>query len=285
MSKKRYNLDDIPRFSPWPARLLGFKSFPQKKRTESENLREFDQEKWAGLRARLLGSSGDIGLSDVIRWELEGITETLCHNGKSFELLQPLDSFIRYVQLVEEHLTESLPTSTILELGAGYGRVLLSVAEKPAFKGISWYACDSSTEGLELLKDLAVKRSQPVTTIRADLQRPLLTRNLLPPDSLIFTSFALMYAPQLQAQFLDELLALKPKVVVHFEPCYEHCEDTTLWGLLRKKYIELNDYNRNLITLLRLFEAQGRIRILSELPSVFGNHPLISISVIKWSPA
>ena len=282
MSKKRYSLDDLPQFSPWPARLLGLTPFPQKHRTEQENLREYDREKWARLRKRLEESESNAGLSDVIRWELEGVSETLCHNGKEFELLGPLDSFARYLNLVEGALRDLLPAAALIELGAGYGRVLLSLAESPYFRGLPLIACDASKQGLHLLEHLAARQNHPVTTVLSDITR--LDTQLFPPNALVLTSFALMYLPQLQEDFFDKILALKPKAVVHFEPCYEHCDKSSLWGLLLQRYMELNDYNRNLISLLRSYQTQNKLRIIHESSHVFGNHPLISVSLVVWTP-
>jgi hypothetical protein len=53
---------------------------------------------------------------------------------------------------------------------------------------------------------------------------------------------------------------------------------------LRRRYIEVNDYNRNLVSLLRAQQAEGALRILEELPAVLGVNPLLPVSVIVWSP-
>jgi hypothetical protein len=73
-------------------------------------------------------------------------------------------------------------------------------------------------------------------------------------------------------------------VVINVEPCYEHCEGKTLLGLMRRRYIEVNDYNTNLVTVLREQRDRGVIDILEELPAVFGSNPLLAASVIVWRP-
>jgi len=54
--------------------------------------------------------------------------------------------------------------------------------------------------------------------------------------------------------------------------------------MLRRRYIEINDYNRNLVTLLQEHETKGTLKILKEERSLFGNNPLLPISVIAWKP-
>ena len=45
--------------------------------------------------------------------------------------------------------------------------------------------------------------------------------------------------------------------MIHIEPCYEHCEGKTLLGLMRRRYIQVNDYNTNLVTVLREQSERG----------------------------
>jgi hypothetical protein len=67
--------------------------------------------------------------------------------------------------------------------------------------------------------------------------------------------------------------------VVHFEPCYEHCDRQTLLGLMRQRYFEVNDYNTNLSTLLHEAENQALVRILEEKPAIVGSNPFLVASL------
>jgi hypothetical protein len=53
---------------------------------------------------------------------------------------------------------------------------------------------------------------------------------------------------------------------------------------MRRRYIEINDYNRNLVTVLEAAEKEGRIRILTQSPNLFGRNPLLPASLIAWKP-
>lgn len=54
---------------------------------------------------------------------------------------------------------------------------------------------------------------------------------------------------------------------------------TNLLGLLRNKYIEMNDYNRNLWTIL---ESRNDIEIIEFDQDVIGINPLNSSNLIVW---
>jgi hypothetical protein len=72
--------------------------------------------------------------------------------------------------------------------------------------------------------------------------------------------------------------------VVHVEPVYEHCDESTLLGLLRGCYIQANGYIRNLVTILHDHEARGSLEIIAESSPAFGPNPLLAASVIAWVP-
>jgi hypothetical protein len=53
---------------------------------------------------------------------------------------------------------------------------------------------------------------------------------------------------------------------------------------VRWRYIEVNDYNTNLVTELHERRDRGVIEIVEERPAVFGSNPLLAASVIVWRP-
>lgn len=60
MRKKKYTLDDLPRFSPWPARLLGLEPWGQRTKSSDEILREYEHENWGPLLAIVANATGRI---------------------------------------------------------------------------------------------------------------------------------------------------------------------------------------------------------------------------------
>jgi hypothetical protein len=101
----------------------------------------------------------------------------------------------------------------------------------------------------------------------------------LPPPIVLFTSHAVEQLPS-SAPLLCALGRYRRQLyrVVHFEPIYER-QDRSLIGLLRRRYCELNDYNRDLLDLIR---AEPCHRLHSVERNVFGLNPLNVTSVIEW---
>jgi hypothetical protein len=89
------------------------------------------------------------------------------------------------------------------------------------------------------------------------------------PPIVVFTAHAIEQLPRSTMVF-DSLFRYRKKiqVVFHFEPLYQ-VYDETLLGLMRRRYVEVNDYNRD-----RLSELQSRpyIRIVHLQPDVLRYH-------------
>jgi len=190
----------------------------------------------------------------------------------------------RYRDIVAESLARYLPAAALAELGAGYGSIVIDLARRAAFRGLSIYAAELTNSGSRVIDMLAAAEDVNVATGWCDLTSSPITTLDLPAGSVIYTSYAAQYVPRLSASFVESLVALAPSAVIHIEPCYEHCEPKTLLGLLRRRYIEVNDYNTNLVTILHEQREHGVIDIVEERPAVFGSNPLLAASVIVWRP-
>jgi hypothetical protein len=177
-----------------------------------------------------------------------------------------------------------LPAAALVELGAGYGSMIIDLARRAAFQDTPVFGGELTTSGTSLIAMIADAESVPVQAGRCDLTSAPVTTFAIPPKAVIYTSYAAQYIPRLSQSFVDSLAALEPAAVVHIEPCYEHCEGKTLLGLMRRRYIQVNDYNTNLVTVLREQCEFGAIEIVEERPAVFGSNPLLAASVIVWRP-
>ena len=282
--KKDFTVDDLPRFSPWPARLLGLVEWQPRRKTAVEVTREFDRDKWGALLERYRAAGGNATLDVVEDWWLHDEPDSLCSIEDRFELLPAKEALARHVELVARTLARELPATSVVELGAGYGSVILKLATDPRFRGVSLAAAEYTNSGLELIKHIAAAQGVTLQGGKCDLTASPLTDLSIPPGAIVFTCMAAHYAAKIGDGFVAGFKQLRPKAVVHFEPCYEHCDTSTLIGSLRRRYIEVNDYNRNLVSLLHARAAAGEIRILRESPAVIGVNPLLPISVIVWQP-
>ena len=276
-------LDELPAHTPWVARLLGAATWPQKTKTREEVLREFEGEKWGPYLERARQTSEPVTVEDVDGWMFGDLPRSPISDGDRLELVSPLEARMRYLTWVESVLRPYLRGS-VVELGCGYGSLLLALARRPALEGRRLTGGELTESGLALLRILAKNANIAVTAGRCDLSATPVTALAVEPESLVFTSYAAFYQPEVHVSFVDALLALRPRVVVHIEPCYEHCAQTSLLGLLRRRYIEVNDYNRNLATLLRSEEARGKLSVVEERKAEFGMNPLLAASVIAWAP-
>lgn len=284
MKQRHYTLDDLPRYSPWPARLLGVELWKQRAKTPEAVLHEYDVDKWGVLLARMEQSDERLTVEDVDNWCFDVPEPALVWAHERFKPMSYLAAHRIYMELVSEVLQRLLPASAIAELGCGYGSIILKLARSSSFDGIPFFAAEYTNSGIAMAQRLAAAEHLSVEVGHCDFAAPSVTDIQLPPGAVVFTSFATPYVPALQDSFVESLLALQPKAIVHFEPCYEHCDNTTLFGLLQQRYLEVNDYNRNLLTLLKKHEEQGRIALVREEKTVFGSNPLLSASILVWQP-
>jgi hypothetical protein len=278
-------LDDLPKHSPWPARLLGITPVTQRRKTPAEVTREFDGEKWGPLRDFCSSNGRNVGLDEADEWVYRDVTQAPRFIQGEFSVAAPLDTHRQFRDWVAEVLAGLMPMAALVELGCGYGSVLLDIARRPPFRGLPVVAAEYTASGAAATALLAEAEGLLVTVGRCDFRQPGVTDLTVPPGSVIFTSSAAMYVPELANTFVDSFLALRPKAVVHFEPCHEHARPDSMLGLLLRRYIEVNDYNRNLVTLLKARAAAGDLQLQAEQPIVFGTNPLLPVSLLVWSPA
>lgn len=276
-------LDDLPKYSPWPERLLGLKPWDPKTKTPEEIEREFGKEKWGALLERFR-TGPRAGLDEVDRWAAGSVAATLTTVGDHLVLMTPEESHTAYIAYIANALEPHLPGSALVELGCGYGSVILGLGLKPEYAGLALFAADYTLTGPELAAAIAGREGLELTAGRCDLTKCPTTALDIPEGAVIFTAYAAQYVEPITDAFIEGISALRPKAVVHIEPVYEHCDDSTLLGLLRQRYIQANGYNRNLVTILHDHEARGTIEILDESPAAFGPNPLLAASVIAWSP-
>jgi hypothetical protein len=277
-----FTLDDLPRFSPWPARLLGLTAWEPRKRTAEELDREFDRDKWGALLRRYADAGNSGTLETVEEWALGSDEPSLCTIGNRFELLTPGEGLRRHYQTVSDTLQRLLPASCVVELGAGYGGAALRLAVDGRFSGTPMYAAEYTGSGRELLVRLARASGIPMHVGQCDLSKAPMCGFEPPAGAVIFTCMAAHYVPQLTDTFVETLMRFRPRAVAHFEPCYEHFDASSLIGAMRRRYIEVNDYNRNLVSLLHRHVVAGAITILEEQPAVIGVNPLLPISILVW---
>lgn len=277
-------LNDFPKFSPWPFRLLGLEPWEPKKKIDSEIVREYEDEKWGPLWQRVCATNSSVSFDQLEEWASSGESESPCLIDGTLRLMSANESLRKQLEIVQEALLELLPASALVELGAGYGHIILNLVRTLQTSGIPLLAGEYTSSGVELIRYLAEQEKIDMNVGCCDFGKTPITNLKIPENALCFTSFSACYIPEYSLQFVDNMLSWSPKAVVHFEPIFEHCDTSTMLGAMQHRYIEVNDYNRNLLTVLRAAEKNGLIEILFERPHVFGSNPLLPISIVAWKP-
>jgi hypothetical protein len=277
-------LNNFPKFSPWPLRLLGLEPWESKRKIDSEILREYEDEKWGPLWERVCASDSSISFDQLEEWVYGEPSESPCLIGGTLRLLSADESRIKQLEIVQETLSELLPASALVELGAGYGHIIMNLARNLRTSGIPLLAGEYTSSGVELLRYFAEQEKIDMIVGSCDFGKTPITDLNIPEDALCFTSYSACYIPEYSLRFVENMLSWSPKAVVHFEPIFEHCDTSTMLGAMQQRYIEVNDYNRNLLTVLKDAEKNGLIEILFERPHLFGSNPLLPISIVAWQP-
>ena len=166
----------------------------------------------------------------------------------------------------------------VVELGAGFG-YNLHLLSKISKKNVEYLGGEYSRNAVTLAAKVFEGRANISVehfnfydedyAILKKIDRPIV----------LFTAHAIEQIPDISNMF-KVLSKYRKKIrsVVHLEPLYS-TDKSTLLGLMRQRYAEVNDYSRNLLPLL---EKTSGIKITSVKRDVMGGSPLNPTSVIKW---
>ena len=279
---KRIPLDELPAWSPWPARLLGLEPWRIPNRTLAKIDAEYDQEKYARCLARYEASESEGALSpgDLAAIEWGPSDQTLAGSvGDEIVLMTTRQAMQEYRTLLSSVMESKIARAdNVVELACGYGIQLWNLGE--VFPEKRFLGGEYSANAVRLAAKLY--RQVPNIRVRSFNFHDSRYDSLFEERagaSVVFTSYGIDCLPS-AGHFLDTLARYAESIrsVFHFEPVHEFY-DNSLLGLLRKRYTEANDYNRDLLSQL---EGRANIRILQRRPNVFGSNPLHPTSVIEW---
>lgn len=278
------SLDELPKYSHWPRRLLSLEPFEVRYKTEKEILREFHHEKWGPLLERVRSMSTPT-LLDIEQACTDFNVVSPCYDGGLFYLANARQMLARYLDLYAEVLRPHLQgAGALVELGAGYGSKLFGLAQREGFSSLPLVAAEFTRSGQDLISLVAGLWKKPVAVGHCDFRKMKIEGVTIPENAVIFTSYAVHYVPELSMDFVRFLSRLKPRAVIHFEPCYEFFAADSLHQMMCRRYMELNDYGRNLVTVIEAGRQRDGISVRMR-KNVFGSNPFLPISVIEWAPA
>jgi hypothetical protein len=278
---REIDFNELPRYSPWPARLLGLEPWTIPTRDVSKVSREYDEDKYAGCLAHYNRSDKAVTPDDV-RWfeyGLEPGSELCIAVGEKLYVTSLGKAREKYERLIVEAMSDIIESAnTVVELGSGYGYNLWVLAEK--FPGKEWRGGDYSQNAVRLGSRLF--KSQPnIEIYRFNFYEPgsygFIASARAPV--VVFTAHSIEQLPS-SAVVFDALREYGDKIcaVFHFEPVYE-LQKETLLGMMRRRYAEVNDYNRDLLTEIR---RRPYIRVSNIAENVIGLNPLNPTSTVHW---
>lgn len=277
----KINFIDIPKYSNLPKKIIYSTNSDIRFKTKSEVIREYENERWGSiLKYFNEGHIQSLESAEELYADLE-VESVFFENGefyigKGSEILQ------KYIELCARSLIKhATNASALVELGAGFGSKILSLSRRVEFQNIPLYAAEYTNAGQKLIKLIADYEKINVEVGYCDLKNLEINGMDIPKNSLIFTSYSTHYTPLVSCQFVDFIAKYEPLAVVHFEPFYEHHSEENLYGILCRRYIEINDYTRNFHTVIE----GGCKRLgytLNITRNVMGMNPLLPISIVEW---
>lgn len=277
---KEINFDDLINFSTLPESIINLSDEYIRKKTKDEVLREFNKEKWLQILDNLKKDKA-ISLKDI-DFKMEEFEKSFPFFYKSkFYLGSGKQIFQKHIDIYKNALDPyAKNASALVELGAGYGSKILNLSNYENYNKLPLYAAEFTNNGCDAIKLLSQRMNKEIEVGHCDLNDEIIEGIKVPKNSIVFTSYAAHYVQNFSSTFIDFMLGMNPKIIINFEPCYENHSDSK-YGSMCKRYIELNDYNLNMISVLK--DAHQKDKIDLEITNnVIGSNPFLPISIIKW---
>jgi hypothetical protein len=276
------DLNELPSWSPWPSRLLGLSNFEAVTRDLEKIDQEYSQDKWQNCLNAYEASGGAKNAEDLRRifYDLNSDKERAAILEGKLCVATNAEVMALYDKLLINAMGASIGRSdTVVELGSAFGHILWML--RSHFLGKQFRGGDYADSAIALAAKL-YKSTPDIAVSKFDFYAP---RYEVIENShgrlTIVTSQALEQVPR-SAGVIDSLSQYKNRIdrVFHLEPAYVLYDDNTLLGLLRRKYIEINDYNRDLLTSLK---SRSDVKIHRIEPHAVGWNPFNSLALIEWS--
>lgn len=279
---QKLDLNDLPKYTDWPSRLLNAASEKLFAKSRSSIFREYETDKWATLYANIQEDCLDLDRIESLQFG--GATEIACSVAANLYLSSPLEARVELASRIAETIYRGGSNGApIVELGAGTGAVITRIAKDPRFSGRTFVAGDFSPSAVKIIEYLARKESVEIKAGVFDFNESVSTVSV-PDGSIIFASFAIAYIQGIDCNFWRRLMAFRPCVIVLAEPIYQFYREDTLLGLLRKRYYEANDYSKLILPSVVEAQEQRVLKVVSIEENSFGINPLCPVSLLTLKP-
>ena len=257
-------------------------SYSNKKvKNKKSVINEFENDKWKRA-LNYFKHKKKINIFDIDKFFLKKKNYYI-FNQKKFQNHSARSAKKIQFQIIKNELDKYLDQSNyIIEIGAGYGSNIFRLEKLTKFKSKKIFSLDNSRNANKLGKKLAEKKKiKNISFGWSDLYKGISKINIK-PNSIIFTSYCLHYGKTLPKKFMEFLVSLKPKCVIHFEPFYEFFDNKNMHMRLCKKYAINNDYSKNLYSILHSYKISKQIEIIYVKKNVMGINPFLPFSIVTW---
>ena len=279
---RRIDLNELSKWSPWPERIVGLAAWHTPDRTVEMVESEYDRDKYARCLQYYLSAGDNADVESVRLFEFGSDPDRdVCISRANDLFVTTVDHARRMMHaLLCDEMADAIErSSAIVELGCGYGFNLHILAQK--FPGKMYRGGEYSVNAVKLAQQLFAR--EPSIEVHEFNFYDSSTYAFLDDLAAPVTVFTCHAVEQLQAA-TELFTALRERsrrirAVFHFEPAYD-LHDSSLLGLMRRRYAQMNDYNEDLVKGIR--EREDHIRVVTMKPDVFGLNPLNPTSAIRW---
>ncbi|WP_135824310.1 class I SAM-dependent methyltransferase [Halorussus ruber] len=291
---RELSLNDLPKHSPWPGRLLGGDDWDDQPGHGGVGVEAYD-EVYANLLA-MARENPDADFRDIQQSANHYAEESPVAVSRAEDLF--LVDVDEKQELQDEATVASLAGlldggETVVSLGCGWGYELGVLAE--AYPDCEFVGGDPAESGVALGRELFGDHDR----IRVgefdfrDDEWTLLEEALEASESddeegksddvVLFTQGSLTALPSVRDVVTETLAkyADRVKAGVHLEHVRELHPEETLLGLLRRRYTDTRNYNDDLLASL---QTAAGIEIATATYDVVGGNPLHPLSEIRWEP-
>jgi SAM-dependent methyltransferase len=283
---KKINEESLSRFSEVPKLLLS--KNPEIKWKNHESIsREFEKEKWGSL----------LEISNTKNISVNSLEKIMHPDFEEKPFLYSGDIFLdQSLKISKLFLKESINflkkkynkfgCQSVVEIGAGYGRLLIPLADAlKKERPLKVIGTDFTSASGKILNNLSKNLEYNIKTTTMDIsgksnyQDNLSIVNCSKP--LVFSCQTVMYVPFLDNDFIELMRTWPDGVFCNIEPIYKKEPKKNL-EKLQSKYIEVNDYNKNLLELLKDYSQKGLIEIIYSSSNNVSENAFLPLQTIVW---
>ncbi|MSR86572.1 class I SAM-dependent methyltransferase [Candidatus Peribacteria bacterium] len=275
-------LSELPKWSRWPARLLNLVEWKVPTRDVAKVDEEYDKNVYLHC-VEYFHSHPGATADDVRAQEFRLPRPPVCVSRKNVLYEMPSEHLMTVdnemlIDLLRPYMKD---VDTVIELGCGYGYNLYVLRKE--FPGKTYIGGEYSQNAVSLAAEL-YKGAADLRIEQFNYYDDTYTMfEKLPKTAkvLLFTRHSIEQLPSAK-KFVETVMKYADRLVtvLHMEVAFENNGDDLL-GMLRKRYVTANDYNRDIVGLLT---GRTDIEIVRNDPDEYGENPLNPSSVIVWQP-